>query len=134
MDSSHLNNTPTCNYYNNLIQKLISGGDITGSPSAQTGGIDAIMGFPIIMEISDSADNFEGYFTNNGSFMLNVDKTGESLGFEVDLNGKHLSCLSLEGTSNDNEHGSAGRFILNDNRLSYFENEASIDTAYNNVH
>ena len=134
MDSSHLNNTPTCNYYNNLIQKLISKGDIEGSPSAQIGGIDAIMGFPIIMEVSDSADNFEGYFTNIGSFMLNVDKTGESLGFEVDLNNEHLSCISFEGTSNDNEHGAAGRFILNDSRLQYFDNDAAIDEAYNWFH
>lgn len=133
MDSSHLNNTPTCNYYNNLIQLLISENEIEGSPSARQSGIDAIMGMPIIMEISDSANDFNDYFTNIGSFMLNVDKTGESLGFEIDSDGEHFTCLSFEGTSNDNEHGSAGRFILSDSRLTYFENDEEIETAYNNV-
>lgn len=131
MDSSHLNNTPTCNFYNNLIKSLMDGGDIAGSPSAQNGGIDAIMGFPIVMEISDSADSFDTYFTNIGSFMLNVDKTGESLGFEIE-NPKQ-SCISFEGTSNDNQHGAAGRFILTDDRLTYFADDAAIDAAYNTV-
>lgn len=133
MDSSHLNNTPTCNYYNNLIQSLISQNEIEGSPSAKQSGIDAIMGMPIIMEISDSANDFNDYFTNVGSFMLNVDKTGESLGFEIDSDGEHFTCLSFEGTSNDNEHGSAGRFVLSDPRLTYFENDGEIEAAYNNV-
>ena len=46
--------------------------------------------------------------------MLNIDKTGDSLGFEVDDQGQHLSCISFEGTSNDNEHGAAGRFDIPD--------------------
>jgi len=91
------------------------------------------MGMPIIMEISDSANDFNDYFTNIGSFMLNVDKTGESLGFEIDSDGEHFTCLSFEGTSNDNEHGSAGRFVLSDSRLTYFENDEEIEAAYNNV-
>lgn len=114
MDSSHLNNTPTCNYYNALIQNLIDSNVITGSPSARNGMLDAILGFPIIMEISDTASDFSDIFTNIGSFMLNIDKTGDSLGFEVDEGGQHLSCISFEGTSNDNEHGAAGRFDIPD--------------------
>lgn len=112
MDSSHLNNTPTCTYYNNLIQALINGNQITGSPSARNGGIDAIMGFPIIMEISDTATSMADYFTNIGSFMFNVDKTGESLGFEIEEDGQQLSCFSLEGTSNDKNSGASGRFDM----------------------
>lgn len=112
MDSSHLNNTPTCNYYNNLIQKLITEGTIAGSPSARNGMIDAIMGFPIVMEISDNATNFDDIFINIGSFMLNVDKTGNSLGFEVTEDGNKLSCISFEGTSNDNNSGASGRFDI----------------------
>ena len=83
---------------------------------------------PIVMEISDSADSFDTYFTNIGSFMLNVDKTGESLGFEIE-NPKQ-SCISFEGTSNDNQHGAAGRFILTDDRLTYFADDAAIVDVY----
>lgn len=135
MDSSHLNNTPTCNFYNNLIQSLITDNtnfsSFTGSPSARNGGIDAIMGFPIVLQISDSAESFsdESSFINIGSFMLNVDKTGNSLGFEVQENGETLSCISFEGTSNDNEHGAAGRFIKNFNDVDYYENEAAIEAS-----
>lgn len=114
MDSSHLNNTPTCMFYNKIIQDLISKEIITGSPSARNGGLDAISGFPIIMEISDQASDFDDYFNNIGSFMLNLDKTGDSLGFNVVEDGQILTCLSLEGTSNDNETGAAGRFIMPD--------------------
>jgi len=42
--------------------------------------------------------------------MLNIDKTGNALGFETGTQ----SCLSLEGTSNDNESGAAGRFVIPD--------------------
>lgn len=117
MDSSHLNNTPTCNYYNNLIQNILDSGsiqDFTGSPSARNGMLDAILGFPIVMEISDTANDFDDIFTNIGSFMLNIDKTGNSLGFEVEEGGQELSCISFEGTSNDNDHGAAGRFDIPD--------------------
>ena len=114
MDSSHLNNTPTCNYYNNLIRNLIEHNEITGSPSARNGMLDAIWGFPIVMEISDTADDFSDIFTNIGSFMLNIDKTGNSLGFEIEEGGQKLECISFEGTSNDNEHGAAGRFDIPD--------------------
>ena len=76
--------------------------------------LDAILGFPIVMEISDTADDFSDIFTNIGSFMLNIDKTGNSLGFEVEEGGQELSCISFEGTSNDNEHGAAGRFDIPD--------------------
>ena len=125
MDSSHLNNTPTCIYYNNIIQNLISTSNIEGSPSARNGNLDAIVGFPIVLEISDQASNFSDYFTNIGSFMLNVDKTGNSLGFEIDENGQHLSCLSLEGTSNDNNTGASGRFIIPNEILLKYNNGAS---------
>jgi len=57
--------------------------------------------------------------------MLNVDKTGNSLGFEIDENGQHLSCLSLEGTSNDNNTGASGRFIIPNEILLKYNNGAS---------
>jgi hypothetical protein len=120
MDSSHLNNTPTCNFYNNLIQELIADdrfADFEGSPSAQEGNLDAIMGFPIVLEISDNAQNMSDIFMNIGSFMLNIDKTGDSLGFDNNT-------ISLEGTSNDNETGAAGRFIIpNDVTLKNYLNQ-----------
>lgn len=116
MDSSHLNNTPTCNYYNGLIQSLIKGGAIVGSPSARNGLLDAIFGFPIVLEIRDDAGSFSDKFINIGSFMLNIDKTGDSLGFEVDdaVSGETMSCISFEGTSNDNTQGASGRFDIPD--------------------
>lgn len=121
MDSSHLNNTPTCTYYNALIKHLISeeaeiyGTTFTGSPSARNGMLDAILGFPIVMEISDNAESFsDTSFTNIGSFMLNIDKTGNSLGFEVTESGQQLHCISFEGTSNDNNSGASGRFDIPD--------------------
>lgn len=128
MDSSHLNNTPTCIFYNKVIQDLMADTnnfpDFIGSPSARNGGLDAISGFPIIMEISDQATDFDDYFSNIGSFMLNLDKTGESLGFNVVEDGQLLTCLSLEGTSNDNETGAAGRFIIPETiPLKYEENK-----------
>jgi hypothetical protein len=89
MDSSHLNNTPTCNFYNTIIHNLIDDDNFAnfeGSPSARNGGIDAIMGFPIVLEISDDAESIDDIFLNIGSFMLNVDKTGDALGFEIDEN------------------------------------------------
>lgn len=113
MDSSHLNNTPTCVYYNKLIQNLRENKVITGSPSAQKGMLDAIVGFPIIMEVSDTATEFtNSIFTNIGSFMLNIDKSGESLGFEIEVDDQSLSCISFEGTSNDNNNGASGRFDI----------------------
>lgn len=131
MDSSHLNNTPTCNYYNDLIKNLISSKIITGSPSARNGMLDAIMGFPIVMEISDTADDFDDIFINIGSFMLNIDKTGNSLGFEVEEDGVKLSCISFEGTSNDNDNGAAGRFDIPDGMEmeAYTNSIGEIDTV-----
>ena len=94
------------------------------------------------MEISDNADDWGGIFTNIGSFMLNIDKTGESLGFEIDENESHLSCISFEGTSNDNEHGAAGRFDIPEGvELKDYTNPASssgldeneIDADYNSA-
>ena len=123
MDSSHLNNTPTCIFYNNTIQRLIDLNKISGSPSAIHEGIDAILGFPIIMEINDGGvDGSNDYYTNIGSFMLNIDKTGDSLGFEVDDQGNSLSCFSLEGTSNDDGSGAAGRFIIPDEVVMIYNN------------
>lgn len=140
MDSSHLNNTPTCVFYNDLIQDLIEDDvhfpQFDGSPSAAEGDLDAIKGFPIVLEISDNAQSMSDLFVNIGSFMLNIDKTGDSLGFEVD----GQSCLSFEGTSNDNEHGAAGRFIIPDGLTlkNYLNpdgtvNEAAIEYDYNQI-
>lgn len=138
MDSSHLNNTPTCTFFNQLVQNLIADttsetfASFTGSPSAATGNLDAIVGFPIVLQINDSGS--EDYL-NIGSFMLNIDKTGESLGFQVSIpvDGEDttidLECLSFEGTSNDNESGHAGRFIIPDGANLYdFEDNSEIDS------
>jgi hypothetical protein len=62
---------------------------------------------------------------NIGSFMLNIDKTGDSLGFVID----DVECLSLEGTSNDEEVGGAGRFVLPNDTLKDYRNiDGTINT------
>ena len=110
MDSSHLNNTPTCIFFNNLIDELIEDKQIQGSYPRLVPGkkyLDAIAGEPCIIEyyedqgdqnqittISDlstqlgspTQDIFESKkssLINLGSFMLNIDKSGKSLGLDI---------------------------------------------------
>lgn len=109
MDSSHLNNTPTATYYNKVIQSGFFNKDGVDyrSPSAQEGGLDAITGVPIIMSIQD-VDSEE--YINYGSFMLNVDKTGDALKFNIE--DEEDECISFEGTSNAAESGLSSRFDI----------------------
>ena len=109
MDSSHLNNTPTATYYNKIIHSgfFQEDGQDYRSPSAKLGGLDAITGIPIIMSIKDVDQN---EFVNYGSFMLNVDKTGDALKFKVDDDIDE--CISFEGTSNAFDSGFSSRFEI----------------------
>ena len=123
MDSSHLNNTPTATYFNKVIQSgfFNNNGTDYRSPSAQIGGLDAITGIPIIMSIKDV--DSEDYI-NYGSFMLNIDKTGNALKF--DINDTNDECISFEGTSNAAESGLSSRFDI---KLEYWVDFNDVNTV-----
>lgn len=100
MEAAHLNNTPSCTFYNNMIDTMVKNNVIaTGwdekhevytaasdqrSPSRRDGMFDAIKGFPCLVYYYESE---EDYANNNGvyvgSYMFNIDKSGKSLGFDV---------------------------------------------------
>ena len=99
MEQSHMNNTPTAVFYDQVIEHL--GGE---SPARKEKFRDSIDGFPCILYYDDG----DGVDILAGSFMFNIDKSGAELGFECDLydengdtigNGKN-SCVSYEGTAN----------------------------------
>ena len=126
MESSHINNTPTARFYDQVIDALGA-----KSPARRDGYRDSIDGEPVIVYYSDDFDN-DG-MTLCGSFMFNLDKESDNLGFECDLyddnnnvigNGKN-SCLSYEGTANSSD--TAGCFYkLSESILSvynYYLNE-----------
>lgn len=101
MESSHLNNTPTAMFYNAITSqqdgytvKDANDNDVTILQNPVQGKLNAIEGLPIVISIND---------INYGSFMLNIAKAGDSLGFGS--NG-----ISLEGTSNADEEGQSSRF------------------------
>lgn len=121
MDSSHLNNTPTCIFINSLINSLhnrINPQTNEGYFSKFIEGyLDAIVGLPILVKI----DTRDGSIDDNGStsvpgyksygtFMLNTGKSANNMG----LNDKNNPVFSLEGQSNEKliSSGSPGMFIL----------------------
>lgn len=121
MESSHLNNTPTAMLYNEIVKSEI----ITDkSPSASLNSYnDAIVGSPIKLMIKDRGNN---NYNNFGSFMLNTDKTSDTLGFKIKNTAENdITCISFEGTSNDNSSGLSSRYIISQ------EMKNSFDTVYN---
>ena len=104
MESSHINNTPTAVFYDQVINALGA-----QSPARCDGYRDSIDGEPVIVYYSDDFEN-EG-MTLCGSFMFNLDKESDNLGFECNLyddtgdivgSGKN-SCLSYEGAANSSD-------------------------------
>lgn len=100
MEAAHLNNTPSCTFYNELIDDLIQNETIsTGwdtehgtytaandqrSPSRRDGMFDAIKGFPCLVYYYESEDDYaSGNGVYVGSYMFNLDKSGNSLGFDA---------------------------------------------------
>lgn len=101
MEAAHLNNTPSCEFYNDLIDSLIESGTMKDgwnedrttytasnderSASRRDGNFDAIKGFPCLVYYYESEDD---YYANNGTYvgtyMFNLDKAAESLGFDAD--------------------------------------------------
>jgi len=118
MEQSHMNNTPTAVFYDQVIDYL--GGE---SPARKENFRDSIDGFPCILYYDDG----DGVDVLAGSFMFNIDKAGAELGFECKLydehgevigNGKD-SCVSYEGTANASD--TAGCF---------FKLEESVQNVY----
>ena len=103
MEAAHLNNTPTCMFYNDMIDALVETGDIaTGwnsdhtvytaandhrSPARRDGMFDAIKGFPCIVKYYESEADYYDTDTDKGvyvgTYMFNIDKSGKSLGFDA---------------------------------------------------
>ena len=101
MEAAHLNNTPSCEFYNDLIDSLVDSGTMKDgwnedhtvytasnderSASRRDGNFDAIKGFPCLVYYYESEDD---YYANNGTYvgtyMFNLDKAAESLGFDAD--------------------------------------------------
>lgn len=100
MEAAHLNNTPSCEFYNEMIDSLIASGTMTDgwntthtvytsaddrrSPSRRDGKLDAIKGFPCVVYYYESEDDYQA---NNGvyvgTYMFNLDKGADSLGFDA---------------------------------------------------
>lgn len=100
MEGSHLNNTPTAEFYNHLIDLL--GGD---SPAKANGYKDAIDGFPVIVYYTDDETD-STKLTLVGSYMFNIDKAGKTLGFEIDsdVQGRTVDKMqSYEGVANSSD-------------------------------
>lgn len=100
MEGSHLNNTPTADFYNHLIDLL--GGN---SPAKANGYKDAIDGFPVIVYYTDDETD-STKLTLVGSYMFNIDKAGKTLGFEIDsdVNGRTVNKMqSYEGVANSTD-------------------------------
>lgn len=155
MEAAHLNNTPSCEFYNSLIDGLVEDGTIaTGwnqehtvytaenderTPSRRDGRFDAIKGFPCLVYYYESeADYEQGNGVYVGSYMFNLDKAADSLGFDspakLDTDGEtpvtitdprdgeqaeHI-CQSFEGVANGSD--TAGCFFsYEDWKESYYQ-------------
>lgn len=144
MEAAHLNNTPSCIFYNEMIDTLVENGNIKDgwneektvytaanderTPSRREKHFDAIKGFPCLVYYYESESD---YYNNNGTYvgtyMFNLDKSADSLGFDEPAilgkdgeeiiqiknprNGEYVKhiCQSFEGKANKSD--SAGCFF-----------------------
>ena len=100
MEAAHLNNTPSCEFYNDMIDALVADGTIKDgwnenhtvyhydqderTPARRDDKFDAIRGFPCLVYYYESEADFEmGNGTYVGSYMFNLDKAAKSLGFDA---------------------------------------------------
>ena len=124
MDSSHLNNTPTCIYFNSLVNSLAS----NGFDGLNNGNVfnkfdpeylDAIVGTPMLLEIDSNEQNnvdrnidinTVNQFNSYGTFMFNTGKSAKCMGLQDTNN----PVFSLEGQSNEESDivGAGGLFTL----------------------
>ena len=107
MDQSHKNNTPTAKYYDHVLEEVI-GDDNTKYSLAKRVGADeqgnyyyrdSIDGFPVIVyycenENKDAVtlDEVKNNSVYAGTYMWNVDKEGDQLGFKIsaDVNNSNI--------------------------------------------
>lgn len=125
MESSHMNNTPTAVFYDQVCEAMGA-----ASPAREAGYRDSIDGIPCIVYYSDDFES-EG-LTLVGSFMFNLDKESDNLGFDVG------NCISYEGAANSSD--TAGCFFSYDacmtSRYGTYLNaslEEYIKTSGNNI-
>ena len=121
MEQSHINNTPTAVFYQTVIDAL--GGE---SPAKRDGYRDSIDGVPMIVYYTDDFE--QDGLTLVGSYMFNLDKESDNLGFECNLydeegnivgNGEN-TCVSYEGAANSSD--TAGCFYkLSDSIASIYQ-------------
>ena len=121
MEQSHINNTPTAVFYQTVIDAL--GGE---SPAKRDGYRDSIDGVPLIVYYTDDFE--QNGLTLVGSYMFNLDKESDNLGFECNLydeegnivgNGEN-TCVSYEGAANSSD--TAGCFYkLSDSIASIYQ-------------
>lgn len=100
MEAAHLNNTPSCEFYNAMIDALVADGTINDgwnefhtvyhydqderTPARRDDKFDAIKGFPCLVYYYESEADYEmGNGTYVGSYMFNLDKAAKSLGFDA---------------------------------------------------
>lgn len=126
MDSSHLNNTPTCMWFNKIIHEFkdSSQQDIIThkSPAAELGYVDAIQGIPCVLDCEEDGED-----GTVGTFMLNLDKSADALGFKVTNH-----CQSFEGKANSNDTSGAfyDRGYTGDELKSYIGQDFEIRYSY----
>ena len=137
MDSAHLNNTPTCVYFNSLVDTLSShSGDEFDFHRFDLTHRDAIVGCPILIEIDANekmnigkdveTENIQ--YNSYGTFMFNTGKSAKDMGLGDDNN----KVFSLEGQSNEESEitGAPGLFTL---PTSDDESSVAIVTAFNKL-
>jgi hypothetical protein len=90
MEHSHRNNTPTASFYHHCLMPEIleiktdkpetNAANLAsrGSPALQNNYRDAIDGFPVILYCEEAGET-----TYLGTYMFNIDKSGNEQGFEI---------------------------------------------------
>lgn len=114
MEQSHNNNTPTAVFYSQVVKELTGNDPSKVSPARRDGYLDAIDGIPCIVYYNNDPQNEGDVLV--GSFMFNVHKDGDQLGFECEMyddDGNSLgeceTCVSYEATANSSD--TAGCFF-----------------------
>ena len=137
MEQSHKNNTPTAVYNDRVVDavKTHLGSQGEYSPARQVEGFrDAIDGFPCLVYYNNNPNNdvteanLKSHSANEyaGSFMFNIDKAGDGLGFKANEN---LICVSYEGASNNNVSASTF-YTLEEAMAANATEETTLDKYY----
>lgn len=143
MDSAHLNNTPTCVYFNSLVNTLAEDNFGGNFQKFDIDYLDAIVGTPILLEIDSNESinnndrnvdvNTVQQFDSYGTFMFNTGKSAKCMGLSDNEN----KVFSLEGQSNEESDakGAAGLFTLPNPEIvdDDYETNQQITNAFNKL-